>query len=498
MIAAAPETSLPTADIASQQEDSLAIEQTRSARERALIDASSRGPVLTFFAAAVAWLGVVTFLGLVAATKLHYPDFLAEIPFLTYGRVWPAYQAAFIYGWGSLTGMGVGIWLMARLCRVPIRYPSVLILGAAFWNVGLAVGITGILAGANTGIEGMEISRGPAAIMFVGYVLVGIWGTLLYRFRNDTPTYISVWYLLSAFMWFAWLFATAHILIGIPQLRGVMTPVVGSWYVHSLSLYWFTSLGLAAAYYFIPKVINRPIYGYNLASIGFWTFTLFAGLTALVRLSGGPIPAWLVTVSIAANILLLVPIVTVGLNFLLTMRGHYHMVYHSPTIRFTFFGAIAFIVASVVGLATSLRSVDRILHFSQFQIAQQHLVLYAFYSMVMFGAIYYITPRLVGCEWLSASMIKIHFWGSAYGGGMMISLLAFAGLAGGLSFVDPEATWPQVVQISQMYLPGRTVGFALMSVAHLVFGLHFLLMLLRIGQPAGQPTLFAPIGKEQH
>jgi cytochrome c oxidase cbb3-type subunit 1 len=218
----------------------------------------------------------------------------------------------------------------------------------------------------------------------------------------------------------------------------------------------------------------------------------------MVRLSGGPVPAWLVTVSIAANILLLVPIVTITMNFLMTMRGHYHMVYHSPTIRFTFFGAIAFVVASVVGFVASLRSADRLLHFTQFQVAQQHLLLYAFFSMIMFGAIYYITPRLVGCEWLSASLIKLHFWGSAYGGGMMIVLLAFAGLAGGLAFVDPEATWPQVVQISQVYLPGRTVAFVMMSIAHLVFGLHFVLMLLRIGQPAGQPTLFAPIGEEKH
>jgi len=28
---------------------------------------------------------------------------------------------------------------------------------------------------------------------------------------------------------------------------------------------------------------------------------------------------------------------------------------------------------------------------------------------------YYIVPRLVGCEWLSASFIRLHFWGSGYG-----------------------------------------------------------------------------------
>ena len=125
----------------------------------------------------------------------------------------------------------------------------------------------------------------------------------------------------------------------------------------------------------IPKVINRPIYSYNLATLGFWTFAFFGGLTGMVRLNGGPVPAWLVTLSIAANLMMLIPIATVSTNLLFTMRGHTHMVYYSPTIRFTFFGVISFTIASVVGLLSSLRSIDRVLHFTQFQAAQQHLIM---------------------------------------------------------------------------------------------------------------------------
>src|SRR4051794_1957011 len=82
--------------------------------ERALIDASTRGPVLVLFATAVGWLLVATLLGLITAIKLHNPEFLADIPFLTYGRVAAASENAFLYGWCSLAGMGVAIWLIAR------------------------------------------------------------------------------------------------------------------------------------------------------------------------------------------------------------------------------------------------------------------------------------------------------------------------------------------------------------------------------------------------
>ena len=468
------------------------------AAERAAIDASTRGPVLFFLGNAVLWLLAATVFGFITSIQLHNPGFLADIPWLTYGRLWPAYTNILCYGWASLAGMGVAIWLMARLCRVKVRFGSVLIGGAILWQIGLTFGIVSILAGRSSGVEWLEIPTASAVLMLIGYALVGLWGIVLFGLRKETSAYISVWYLIGAFVWFPWVFATAHLTKSLPQLQGVVQNIIAAWASQSFISVWVTAVGLAIAYYLIPKVINRPIFSYNVATIGFWSFILFAGLTGATRLSGGPVPAWLVTLSISANILLLVQIITVGVNLVRTMGGQYHMVYHSPTVRFTNFGVVAFLIGSVLGLLSSLRSGDRILHFTQFQTAQMHIMLYAFFSMVIFGAIYYILPRLVGCEWLSSSMITLHFYGSAYGGGMMIAMLLFGGIASGLSFVDPQATFAQIIQIGFVYLPGRSLAWFLISVGHLIFALHFVLMLLRIGQPGGEATLFAPLGEEKH
>src|ERR1700677_4503100 len=119
------------------------------ARERAAIDASARGPVLFFFGNAILWLMLASVLGFISSVQLHSPGFLADIPFLTYGRIWPAYMNTLIYGWASLSGMGVTIWLLARLCRVRIKLPGVLMAGAIFWQIGLTGGIICILAGQN-------------------------------------------------------------------------------------------------------------------------------------------------------------------------------------------------------------------------------------------------------------------------------------------------------------------------------------------------------------
>ena len=466
--------------------------------ERALIDKSTTAPVLFLFGTAVGWLLIATLFGFLAAIKLHKPDFLGNIPVLTYGRLVPAYHNAFEYGWCSLAGMGVAIWLMARLCRVSLRAPGALVFGVILWNIGLAIGVGSILLGLGRSLDMLEMPVYSHAMMFVGFGLVGLWGAVLYRYRRGAMVFVSVWYLLGALFWFPWLLSTANVLLAIPQVHGVMQSVVGAWYAQNLMGWWFTAIGLAAAYFFIPKVIDRPIHSYSLAKMGFWSFALFSGLTGMVRLSGGPIPAWVVTLSIAASIMMLVPLATVTVNLLTTMRGRFSMVYHSPTLRFVFFGAIAFVFTGILSILTSLRSVDAVLHFTQFMEAHRFLVLYSFFSMVMFGAIYYITPRLVGCEWLSSTMISMHFWGSAYGGAFLVCLMMFAGIAQGSALHEPDSTFAQVISLTAAYFPGTSFVWFLVALGHGFFALHFLLMLLKIGQPGGEATLFAPIEEEAH
>src|SRR2546425_8202214 len=127
--------------------------------ERALIDASTRVPVLMFYTSAIVWLLIGTFLAGFTSFKLHAPDLFSGISFLTWGRVRPAHMNVMVYGWASMAGMGSAIWLMARLCRTTLRHPLLLVTGAAFWNLGVLLGVGGILAGDSTGYEWLEFSR---------------------------------------------------------------------------------------------------------------------------------------------------------------------------------------------------------------------------------------------------------------------------------------------------------------------------------------------------
>src|SRR5947209_18538346 len=115
--------------------------------ERALIDASTRVPVLMFFTSAVVWLLIGTILGALSSFMMHGSDMFSNVSFLTYGRIRPAHMNVMLYGWASMAGMGTAIWLMARLCRTTLRHPLLLVAGGAFWNFGVLLGLGGIMIG---------------------------------------------------------------------------------------------------------------------------------------------------------------------------------------------------------------------------------------------------------------------------------------------------------------------------------------------------------------
>ena len=51
------------------------------------LDASCRVPLLALCGGAALWLVVGSVLAMIASIKFHAPDFLADCPWLTYGRV---------------------------------------------------------------------------------------------------------------------------------------------------------------------------------------------------------------------------------------------------------------------------------------------------------------------------------------------------------------------------------------------------------------------------
>jgi cytochrome c oxidase cbb3-type subunit 1 len=310
---------------------------------------------------------------------------------------------------------------------------------------------------------------------------------LTMKHRRVKHLYVSVWYLGAALLWFPLLYAVANA----PGVHfGVEQATMNWWYGHNVLGLWFTPLGLAAAYYFIPKVLGTPIYSYNLSLLGFWTLAFFYSQVGGHHLIGGPVPTWLITLSIVQSMMMIVPVFAVAVNQHMTVLGHFRALRYSPTLRFIVLGAMMYTLASLQGSIEALRAVNTVTHFTHFTVAHAHLGLYGFFAMVMFGSIYFVMPRVLGREWPHAALISLHFWLVVGGFAVYFVGLSVGGWLQGLAMLDAKQPFMASVAVTLPYLQARSLGGALMTLGHLVFGTHFFLMMFARRQQEAGATRF--------
>ncbi len=429
------------------------------------VDRSTRLPVLTFAASAIAWLLIGSAFALLAAFKLDFPDWLAGQAALTFGRVRPAHLHATIYGWISMAGVGIMVWLWARLLKTPLRGQWLVLTAAVLWNTGLLVGVTAILAGGSTGVEWLEMPLTAFLFIVAALLLVAIamvWTLIHHRVEHF---YISVWYLGAGMLWMPFLLL---VVLLAPQ-KGLAQATANWWFAHNVVGLWLTPVGLATAYYLIPRITGKPIYSYNLAYLGFWTLALFFGWTGVHHLAGGPVPQWLEAVSIAFSFMMIIPVVAVAVNFHKTMTGSFNRLKDSVALRFVVFGAVSYTVVGLIGAVQSFRVYQEVVHFTQHTVAHAHLGVYAFASMIAFGALYHVVPRLTGRDWESSRLVNLHFWVAAGGITIQWAALTIAGFTQGLQLLDPVIPFVEIARSLKPWLLVRSITGVFLTAGHFVF-----------------------------
>jgi cytochrome c oxidase cbb3-type subunit 1 len=458
-----------------------------AARLRA--DQSSSMVVGVCLTMAVVWLVLASVAGLIASIKLHAPDWWVDEAWITFGRIRPIHLNLVAYGWCSMAGIGVALWLIPRLLKTELVSARYALLGGALWTVGVLAGTVALAMGHSDGLEWLEYPWQIDILLGVGGALVGfpMWLTLLRR--RVAHLYVSVWYIAAGLLWFPVLFLVANW----PGLHfGVQQASMNWWFGHNVLGLWFSPLALAASYYFIPKVLGKPIHSYNLSLLGFWSLAFFYSQVGGHHLIGGPVPSWLITISIVQSMMMVVPVFAVAINQHLTVAGNFRALLYSPTLRFIVLGAMFYTASSVQGSLQALRSVNTVTHFTHYTVAHAHLGLYGFFSMVMFGSIYFIMPRVMKWEWPYPWMISAHFWLVLGGFGVYFIGLSFGGWYQGLAMLNKDLPFMDSVTLTIPYLQARSVGGALMTLGHLVFAAHFFMIALKFGPKRRGASLLTP------
>ncbi|HQU90614.1 MAG TPA: cbb3-type cytochrome c oxidase subunit I, partial [Denitromonas sp.] len=332
--------------------------------------------------------------------------------------------------------------------------------------------------GVSDGLEWLEIPWQIDLLFVAGGALIGLPLILTLRRRQVAHLYVSVWYMGCALFWFPVLFLVANF----PDLHhGVEQATMNWWFGHNVLGLFYTPLALASIYYFLPKVIGRPIQSYNLSLLGFWGLAFFYGQVGGHHLIGGPVPGWMVTLSIVQSMMMILPVAAFTANQHLTLKGNLGALRHSPTLRFMCLGGLMYTASSVQGSFEALRSMNAITHFTHYTVAHAHLGLYGFVSLVFFGAMYFVIPRITGRDWPWPRMISAHFWLASIGIAIYFVSLTIGGWLQGRAMLDESRGFMESVLLTLPYLKARSVGGAMMALGHVIFAAHFIRLLTARG-----------------
>lgn len=458
--------------------------------EQQEIDASARWPVLVFFSQAIAWLLIGGALQLTAAIQLHTPAFLGVLSsceWFTPGRIAAAAQSVLVYGWGFNAGLGFALWLMARLSAAGLRHGGWLVVACKAWNITVGLGLLGILLGGTTSFELLEFPRWVTLMLLVAYALMGVWAITTFSVRNTENVYASQWYVFAAVLFFPWLYAVAQIMLFGTPTHGVVQALVGAWYVNGVHGLWFLPLALAAAYYFVPKLTGKPVRDYHAASWGFWWLIVMTSFAGGSRLIGGPLPSWVATVGIVANFMLVVSAFVILRN--LAAAFNFSSVWReSITFRFISLSLLAFAAGVILNVALSIRDVAALLQFTLAAELRDWTTFYAVFSTAMFGAAYFIVPRLVGVAWHSSVLVKAHFYATAVGILLFALVAIYAGLEQGRLLNQSTVPFGEITAALKPWLLFRSVAFMTLLAGHAAFAINFFWTawgaLSRTGTPA--------------
>lgn len=448
-------------------------------RQWKALDQSAKGPILYFLLSSVVWLLIGSFLGLAVSFKFHSPDFLGGHDFLTFGKLRTLHLNIIAYGWLSFAGLGLSLWLVPRITKVPLQTPRLIAVAGTLWNIGVILGCLGILYGVTDGLEWLEFWWPIDIILAVAGAMVAIPLFQTVWLSKEEHLYVTLWYTLAAFTWFPVLYviANTHFLH-----TGVQQGLVNWWFAHNVLGLWVTPLGLGIVYYLLPKITGYPIASYQLSLFGFWGLALFYSQVGGHHLVGSPAPTWVINMSIVMSVGMVIPVVTVAINHHVSAYRHLGVLKESVVLRFIVFGAMMYTISSLQGCLHSLRTFNYVTHFTHWTVSHAHLGLYGFTSMVFFGGMYFALPRLLGRDWRRPSWVNAHFWLASVGVLTYAIGLGIGGVLQGLELQNTAGSFEASVKASIPYLITRSVGGTLMLLSHLVFACN-IVDLLRAPNP---------------
>lgn len=425
-----------------------------------------------FLVSSIVYFFIVGIVALIIAAKFVWPGLMGTIPALSYGRLRPLHVNGMLFGWLLAADMGLTYFLVPRLCGVKLWSEKLGVATAALWNVIVLSAVVCLLAGWNQGLEYAELPLALDVLVVVAWIAFGANIFLTIAQRKYPQMYVSVWYIMGTIVWTAFVYLTGN--FAVLFATGVNQANLNWMYVHNAVGLIFTPVGLALAYYFIPKTSNTPLYSHQLSMVGFWSLAFVYVWTGAHHMLHGPISQWLQTISIAFSVMLLIPVWAVVYNLFSTMRGNWHQLKESVPLKFLMSGVVFYLLTCFQGPMHSLRAVNAIVSKTDWIPGHAHMAVLGAFSFFAIAGSYYTIPRICNRKLYSDALANWSYWMLMLGGLGFFVTLWLGGFWQGWQWNNPAIPFIDTVIALQPVWLVRFFSGILMFTGITMFGYNIL------------------------
>lgn len=374
-----------------------------------------------FLISSIAYFFIVGIIAITIAAKFVWPSLLGTVQYLTYGRLRPLHVNGMLFGWLLAADMGLSFFMVPRLCAVKLWSEKLGVATAILWNCIVLGAVVSLLMGWTQGLEYAELPLPLDIAVVVAWVMFGANIFMTIASRKYDQMYVSIWYIMGTILWTAFVYLTGN--FAVLFATGTNQANLNWMYVHNAVGLIFTPVGLAIAYYFIPKSSNTPLYSHKLSMIGFWSLAFVYVWTGAHHMLHGPISQWLQTISIAFSVMLLIPVWAVVYNFFATMKGQWHQLKDNVPLKFLMSGVVFYLLTCFQGPMHSLRTVNAIVSKTDWIPGHAHMAVLGAFSFFAIAGTYHMIPRVFKTSIFSEALANWSFWFLMFGGlGFFVTL----------------------------------------------------------------------------
>jgi cytochrome c oxidase cbb3-type subunit I/II len=420
---------------------------------------------LAFMYATIVWGLVGMLVGLLVAFQMAFPFLNFDMPYTTFGRIRPIHTNAVIFAFvGNAIYMTI-YYALPRLMKTSMYSKQLGWIHFWGWQLIILAAAVTLALGITTAKEYAELEWPIDIAITLVWVVFGINMFMTIIKRRERHMYVAIWFWIATWVTVAMLHIVNSFELPVSFFKsyswyaGVQDALVQWWYGHNAVAFFLTTPFIGVMYYFVPKAANRPVYSYRWSIIHFWALIFIYIWAGPHHLLYSALPDWAQSLGTVFSVMLIFPSWAGMLNGLMTLRGAWDKVREEPILKFFVVALTCYGMSTFEGPMLSLKNVNAISHFTDWTVAHVHVGALGWNGFLIFGAVYYLVPRLFGTQLYSKKLAANHFWIGTLGIILYAIPMYWAGFTQALMWKEftPEGTLKYqflqtVLNIRPMYI----------------------------------------------